>query len=54
MTDSVEAGLRRALSRPAGPSSDFDLNPGDPAAGRQTPAPGGGAGAGLAAAEARR
>jgi 8-oxo-dGTP pyrophosphatase MutT (NUDIX family) len=28
MTDAVEAGLRRALSRPAGPSSDFDLNPG--------------------------
>lgn len=27
MTDPVEAGLRRALSRPAGPSSDFDLNP---------------------------
>jgi 8-oxo-dGTP pyrophosphatase MutT (NUDIX family) len=27
MTDSVEAGLRQALSRPAGPSSDFDLNP---------------------------
>ncbi len=28
MTDQVEAGLRRALSRPTGPSSDFDLNPG--------------------------
>jgi 8-oxo-dGTP pyrophosphatase MutT (NUDIX family) len=28
MTDPVEAGLRHALSRPAGPSSDFDLNPG--------------------------
>jgi hypothetical protein len=28
MTGPVEAGLRRALSRPAGPSSDFDLNPG--------------------------
>ncbi len=28
MTGQVEAGLRRALSRPAGPSSDFDLNPG--------------------------
>lgn len=28
MTLSAEAGLRRALSRPAGPSSDFDLNPG--------------------------
>lgn len=28
MTDPVEAGLRRALDRPAGPSSDFDLNPG--------------------------
>jgi 8-oxo-dGTP pyrophosphatase MutT (NUDIX family) len=27
MTGSVEAGLRQALSRPAGPSSDFDLNP---------------------------
>jgi 8-oxo-dGTP pyrophosphatase MutT (NUDIX family) len=27
MTDPVEAGLRAALSRPAGPSSDFDLNP---------------------------
>jgi 8-oxo-dGTP pyrophosphatase MutT (NUDIX family) len=27
MTDPVEAGLRQALSRPAGPSSDFDLNP---------------------------
>ncbi|AZL59266.1 CoA pyrophosphatase [Tabrizicola piscis] len=26
MTDGVEAGLRRALSRSAGPSSDFDLN----------------------------
>jgi 8-oxo-dGTP pyrophosphatase MutT (NUDIX family) len=25
--DPVEAGLRQALSRPAGPSSDFDLNP---------------------------
>ena len=24
----VEAGLRAALARPAGPSSDFDLNPG--------------------------
>jgi 8-oxo-dGTP pyrophosphatase MutT (NUDIX family) len=24
----VEAGLRTALARPAGPSSDFDLNPG--------------------------
>lgn len=30
----VEAGLRAALARPAGPSSDFDLNPGiRPAAG---------------------
>ncbi len=29
MTDPAEAGLRRALSRPAGPSSDFDLNPGN-------------------------
>ncbi len=28
MTDLVEAALRRALSRPARPSSDFDLNPG--------------------------
>ncbi|MCX7287048.1 MAG: CoA pyrophosphatase [Rhodobacterales bacterium] len=28
MTDPVEARLRNALSRPAGPSSDFDLNPG--------------------------
>ena len=28
MTGPVEAGLRRALARPAGPSSDFDLNPG--------------------------
>jgi 8-oxo-dGTP pyrophosphatase MutT (NUDIX family) len=28
MTDPVEARLRHALSRPAGPSSDFDLNPG--------------------------
>ena len=28
MTDPVEAGLRAALARPAGPSSDFDLNPG--------------------------
>jgi 8-oxo-dGTP pyrophosphatase MutT (NUDIX family) len=27
MTDPVEAGLRAALARPAGPSSDFDLNP---------------------------
>lgn len=27
MTDPVEARLRQALSRPAGPSSDFDLNP---------------------------
>ena len=27
MTDPAEAGLQRALSRPAGPSSDFDLNP---------------------------
>ena len=27
MTGPVEAGLRQALSRPAGPSSDFDLNP---------------------------
>lgn len=27
MTD-IEAGLRAALARPAGPSSDFDLNPG--------------------------
>jgi len=27
MTDRVEARLRRALDRPAGPSSDFDLNP---------------------------
>ncbi|MBL9048644.1 MAG: CoA pyrophosphatase [Tabrizicola sp.] len=28
MSDTVEARLRRALDRPAGPSSDFDLNPG--------------------------
>jgi 8-oxo-dGTP pyrophosphatase MutT (NUDIX family) len=28
MTDPVEARLRAALARPAGPSSDFDLNPG--------------------------
>jgi len=28
MSDPVEARLRAALSRPAGPSSDFDLNPG--------------------------
>jgi 8-oxo-dGTP pyrophosphatase MutT (NUDIX family) len=28
MTALVEARLRQALSRPAGPSSDFDLNPG--------------------------
>jgi 8-oxo-dGTP pyrophosphatase MutT (NUDIX family) len=28
MTESVEAKLKRALDRPAGPSSDFDLNPG--------------------------
>jgi 8-oxo-dGTP pyrophosphatase MutT (NUDIX family) len=28
MTDPVEARLRRALDQPAGPSSDFDLNPG--------------------------
>ncbi len=28
MTDPVEARLARALDRPAGPSSDFDLNPG--------------------------
>lgn len=28
MTDPVEARLRDALARPAGPSSDFDLNPG--------------------------
>ncbi|MBA3911723.1 MAG: CoA pyrophosphatase [Rhodobacter sp.] len=28
MTDPAEVGLRHALSRPAGPSSDFDLNPG--------------------------
>ncbi len=35
MTDPVEARLRDALSRPAGPSSDFDLNPGiRPAEGR--------------------
>ncbi|NJS37846.1 MAG: CoA pyrophosphatase [Rhodobacteraceae bacterium] len=27
MMGPVEAGLRQALSRPAGPSSDFDLNP---------------------------
>lgn len=27
MNDPVEARLRRALDRPAGPSSDFDLNP---------------------------
>ncbi len=27
MTHSVEARLRRALDRPSGPSSDFDLNP---------------------------
>lgn len=34
MTDPVEASLRAALARPAGPSSDFDLNPGmRPAAG---------------------
>jgi 8-oxo-dGTP pyrophosphatase MutT (NUDIX family) len=34
MTDPVEARLRRALDRPAGPSSDFDLNPGIAAASR--------------------
>lgn len=35
MTDLVEARLRRALDRPSGPSSDFDLNPGiRPAAGK--------------------
>lgn len=35
MSDTVEARLRRALDRPAGPSSDFDLNPGmRPAAGK--------------------
>jgi 8-oxo-dGTP pyrophosphatase MutT (NUDIX family) len=28
MTDPVTARLRAALARPAGPSSDFDLNPG--------------------------
>jgi 8-oxo-dGTP pyrophosphatase MutT (NUDIX family) len=28
MTDPAEPRLRRALDRPAGPSSDFDLNPG--------------------------
>lgn len=28
MIDPVEAGLRAALARPTGPSSDFDLNPG--------------------------
>jgi 8-oxo-dGTP pyrophosphatase MutT (NUDIX family) len=28
MTHPVEASLRAALARPAGPSSDFDLNPG--------------------------
>lgn len=28
MTDPVEGRLREALARPAGPSSDFDLNPG--------------------------
>lgn len=28
MTDPVVASLRAALARPAGPSSDFDLNPG--------------------------
>jgi 8-oxo-dGTP pyrophosphatase MutT (NUDIX family) len=28
MTDPVEARLRHALDQPAGPSSDFDLNPG--------------------------
>jgi 8-oxo-dGTP pyrophosphatase MutT (NUDIX family) len=28
MTDPVEASLRAALARPAGASSDFDLNPG--------------------------
>lgn len=28
MTDPVEARLKRALDRQAGPSSDFDLNPG--------------------------
>lgn len=28
MTDPVEARLRVAFARPAGPSSDFDLNPG--------------------------
>lgn len=28
MTDPVEGRLRDALARPAGPSSDFDLNPG--------------------------
>jgi 8-oxo-dGTP pyrophosphatase MutT (NUDIX family) len=27
MTNPVVAGLQRALARPAGPSSDFDLNP---------------------------
>lgn len=27
MTDPVEARLKRALDRPSGPSSDFDLNP---------------------------
>jgi 8-oxo-dGTP pyrophosphatase MutT (NUDIX family) len=31
MTDPVEARLRAALARPAGPSSDFDLNPAIPA-----------------------
>ncbi|MGL4237472.1 CoA pyrophosphatase [Tabrizicola sp.] len=35
MTDPVEAKLRRALDRPAGSSSDFDLNPGmRPASGK--------------------
>ena len=35
MTHPVEARLRRALDRPAAPSSDFDLNPGiRPAAGK--------------------
>ncbi len=35
MTDPVEARLRRALDRPSGPSSDFDLNPAiRPAAGK--------------------
>jgi hypothetical protein len=52
MTDPVEARLRDALSRPAGPSSDFDLNPASVPR-RQALAPGRGPGAGLAAARRR-